>query len=260
MKKVFLLFLLLTSLQHVFSQSRFDIGNKRYKYLPFETSLFYRSSSNIGVKIAVENQIIEREKFSVILGKPIRTKKEVLTRFNFIPSTFSKNKDRYLELNLGFSTSFRKTFGSGFQIEPILGYSYGYAFNISQEETSKNSHSGLLQFGFGYTASQKRFTTTLFFIRPGIAYPFSSSIHTNAQFICDVGVQYFVKSLRVKPWKNPWFTKKSKPNDEFEFTGKLAGEKSSENISDKKRYKLNKKKRKYKTGRKKIKNKKKKNN
>jgi len=240
----------------VLAQSRFELGDRRYKYLPFETSIHYKSPNAFGFRVAVENQIIFRERLDIVLGKPVRSKKEVLTRGHLINTIFNKQGQSNLELDLGLSLSYRKTYGNGFQLEPILGYSYAYAFNVKNGHTYNRGNNIFSQIGMGYTAGQKRFTTTLFYIRPGVKYQLTSQLSNETAFICDFGIQFFVKRFRVKRWKKPWFIRRKKPNTEYEFSGQKAGNESSKNLSDNKRYKLNKKKRKYKTGKKKIKNKK----
>jgi len=241
---------------HGFSQSRFSLGNSKYKYLPLEFSLSYQSPNYKGFRLGLENVILVRERMDVVLGKPMRRKKEVLTRLDLRNLIFTKARENYHEIQLGFATSFRKTFYSGIHIEPILGYHFGYAYDLKEYNTFNKTHEIQFQFGVGYTQGMKKFSSTLFYIRPGFGFEVASDRTKEVQFVLDFGVQFWMKSLKVKRWKNPWFIKKKKPNEEFEFSGKLSGEPSSDNVTDKKRYKLNKKRRKYKTGRKKMKNKK----
>lgn len=239
-----------------FAQSRFSLGNSKFKYLPLELSISYQSPNYKGIRLGVENAILVRERMDIVLGKPKRRKKEVLTRLDLRNLIFSKNDQTHHEIQLGFETSFRKTFYSGIHVEPILGYNFGYVYDMKELNTYNKTHEIQFQLGIGYTQGMKRFSSTLFYVRPGFGVEVASDLDKEVQFVVDVGVQFWVDALRVKRWKNPWFVKKKKPNDEFEFSGRLSGEPSSENVSDKKRYKLNKKRRKYKTGRKKIKDKK----
>lgn len=240
-----------------FAQSRFLLGNSKIKFLPLEVSLSYQNPNYKGFRVGVENVILLRENMDVVLGKPKRRKKEVLTRLDIRNFVFEKNRENYNEVQLGFATSFRKTFYSGLHIEPILGYHFGYSFDFKEFNTYNKTHEMQFQLGIGYTKGMKKFSSTLYYIRPGLGVELASDLEKNdVQFVLDLGIQFWIKSLRVNRWKKPWFIKKKKPNDEFEFSGKLSGEKSADNVSDRKRYKLNKKRRKYKTGRKKIKNKK----
>jgi len=256
MRKGFFILLFIFISSQVFGQSRFALGNSKYKYLPLEFSLSYQSPNYKGFRIGVENAILVRENMDIVLGKPKRRKKEILTRLDLRNLVFSKNRENYHEIQLGFSTSFRKTFYSGIHIEPILGYNFGYIYDLKEMNTFNKTHEVQMKLGLGYTKGMKKFSSTLFFIRPGLGFEFISNQTKEVQFVLDLGVQFWVESLKISRWKNPWFVKKKKPNEEFEFSGKLSGEPSGDNVSDKKRYKLNKKRRKYKTGRKKIKDKK----
>ncbi len=241
---------------NVFAQSRFSLGNSKFKYLPLELSISYQSPNYKGIRLGVENAILIREDMDIVLGKPKRRKKEVLTRVDLRNLIFEKEDQSYHEIQLGFATSFRKTFYSGVHIEPILGYNFGYVYGMKEFNTFNKTHEIQFKFGVGYTQGMKRFSSTVFYLRPGFGIEVASDLEKKTQFVVDIGVQFWVEALRIKRWKNPWFVKKKKPNNEFEFTGKLSGEPSGANVSDKKRYKLNKKRRKYKTGRKKIKDKK----
>lgn len=239
-----------------FSQSRFALGNSKVKYLPLELSLSYQSPNYKGFRIGVENAILVRENMDVILGKPKRRKKEVLTRLDLRNLFFEEDRVNYHEVQLGFATSFRKTFYSGIHIEPILGYQFGYTYDLEDFNTYNKTHEIQFQCGIGYTRGMQRFSSTLFYFRPGFGVEVGSDLSKQTQFVLDLGVQFWIQPLRVKRWKNPWFIKKKKPNEEFEFSGRLSGSPSADNVTDKKRYKLNKKRRKYKTGRKKMKDKK----
>lgn len=255
-KKSLFIFICICVCVNSFAQSRFLLGNSKDKYLPLELSLSYQSPNYKGIRIGIENVILVRENMDVVLGKPKRRKKEVLTRLDLRNLFFEKNRESYHEVQLGFATSFRKTFYSGVHLEPILGYRFGYIYDLKSFDTFNKTHEIQFQLGLGYTKGMKQFSSTLFYIRPGFGVELASDLTKQTQFVLDLGVQIWVKSLKVKRWKNPWFTKKKKPNDEFEFSGQLSGQPSAKNVSDKKRYKLNKKRRKYKTGRKKIKEKK----
>ena len=238
------------------AQSRFALGNSKFKYLPLELSISYQSPNYKGFRLGIENAILVRERMDIVLGKPKRQKKEILTRLDLRNLIFEEHRENYHEIQLGFASSFRKTFYSGIHIEPILGYHFGYTYDMKSMNTFNKTHEVQVQLGLGYTQGMKKFSSTLFYVRPGIGFEFASDLSKDVQFVLDLGVQFWVESLKVKRWKNPWFVKKKKPNEEFEFSGRLSGEPSAENVSDKKRYKLNKKRRKYKTGRKKIKDKK----
>lgn len=240
------------------SQSRFLIGNGKYKYLPLELSLSYQNPDYIGFRVGVENAILVRNNMEVVLGKPVYSKKEVLTNLYLRNLLFNYSNENHHEIQLGFTTSFRKTFGFGLVLEPILGYQYGYAYNTASLNRLAQKHEILFQMGLGYTKSLKELSTTLFFFRPGFSVELSSETKKLTQFIIDIGVQFRLPNLRVKRWNKPWFSKRKKPNEEFEFMGRNAGNPSGKNLSERKRNKLNKKRRKYKTGKKKMKSKKKK--
>lgn len=239
-----------------FAQSRFSLGNNKFKYLPLELSISYQSPNYKGIRLGVENAILVRERMDIVLGKPKRRKKEVLTRLDLRNLIFDKADLTYHEVQLGFATSYRRTFYSGVHLEPILGYNFGYVYDMKEFNTFNKTHEVQFKLGVGYTKGMKKFSSTVFYVRPGFGIELASDLEKETQFVLDIGVQFWVEALRVKRWKNPWFIKKKKPNEEFEFSGQLSGAPSAENVSDKKRYKLNKKRRKYKTGRKKIKDKK----
>lgn len=258
MKHLFILIFLISFGFKGVSQSKFLIGNGKYKYLPFEVSLSYQNPDYVGIRIAIENPIIVNNSLDVVLGKPVYSKTEVLTRMELRNLLFSYGKENHHEIQLGFSTSYRKIFPSGFILEPIIGYQYGFAYNTSTFDRLSHKHELFFQGGLGYTRSLKELTATLYYIRPGVSFELTNENKKKNQFIIDIGVQFLLSSLKVERWNSPLFSKKKKPNEEFEFMGKNSGNPSSKNYSDRKRYKLNKKKRKYRTGRKKMKSKKKK--
>ncbi len=246
MRTKLLIFGLLIGMASSLAQRNTKYGQYAYKILPLSAS-YYSLDGMDGVRIGIENSIINRPK-EWVEGR--RTKKslwQVVSIFNFSTLRVESGNETPNGYMFGASLQggYRKIFSNALKIEGLTGYQYLRSEKISTFDGDVDAHIWDLAIGVGQDFKMAKESFVTWFIRPGLNFEIASSGLSFFGSSLQIGLDYRFENVHIRPWKNPWFKPKDKAlkGKEFQRPNMSIDESREDRKSRKRRKSLERKKR-----------------